>query len=302
MHSALPPRWRQCSRPRLNRTGFVPDAARPSQPAQSRDSLTRLVLVIWPEMHAGAGARGRRCAARLFVRRCDLATPVLSATPQPRIGAIHGHLGRTTSSYPKKSVASAVSAHPYQIPDLTEIQTRSYERFLQYDDNPLESGKDQGIEGVLREIFPIESYDKTLRLEYVRYELGKPRYEPDECRQLRLTYGRPFQRLAAADQRAADRGRSLPGRHADHARRRRVHHQRRRARRGQPVAPQPGRRLRQRNGSRRPPHAQLPHHSRARQLDRAEHHQEGHAQRPHRPERQVLGHDAAAGHGSRSTA
>ena len=45
---------------------------------------------------------------------------------------------------------------------------------------------------MLREIFPIESYDKKLRLEYIRYELGKPRYEPDECRQLRLTYGRPF--------------------------------------------------------------------------------------------------------------
>ena len=52
--------------------------------------------------------------------------------------------------------------------------------------------KRAGIESVLREIFPIESYDKTLRLEYVRYDLGKPRYEPDECRQLRLTYGRPF--------------------------------------------------------------------------------------------------------------
>jgi DNA-directed RNA polymerase subunit beta len=45
---------------------------------------------------------------------------------------------------------------------------------------------------VLREIFPIESYDKTISLEYVKYELGKPRYDPDECRQLRLTYGRPF--------------------------------------------------------------------------------------------------------------
>ena len=80
---------------------------------------------------------------------------------------------------------------PYGIPDLTEIQTRSYEAFLQYE-IPWQKRKDQGIEGVLREIFPIESYDKTLRLEYVRYELGKPRYEPDECRQLRLTYGRPF--------------------------------------------------------------------------------------------------------------
>src|SRR5205807_8690097 len=49
-----------------------------------------------------------------------------------------------------------------------------------------------GLEGVLREIFPIESYDKTLSLQYLKYELGKPRYGPDECRQLRLTYGRPF--------------------------------------------------------------------------------------------------------------
>ena len=79
----------------------------------------------------------------------------------------------------------------YPIPDLTEIQTKSYETFLQSDAAP-DRRKDQGLEGVLREIFPIESYDKTLRLEYLRYELGKPRYEPDECRQLRLTYGRPF--------------------------------------------------------------------------------------------------------------
>ncbi len=49
-----------------------------------------------------------------------------------------------------------------------------------------------GLEGVFREIFPIESYDKTLKLEYLHYDLGKPRYDPDECRQLRLTYGRPL--------------------------------------------------------------------------------------------------------------
>jgi len=80
---------------------------------------------------------------------------------------------------------------PQPIPDLTSIQTRSYEAFLQYEVAAAQR-QDQGIEGVLREIFPVESYDKTLRLEYVKYELGKPRYEPDECRQLRLTYGRPF--------------------------------------------------------------------------------------------------------------
>jgi DNA-directed RNA polymerase subunit beta len=79
--------------------------------------------------------------------------------------------------------------HP--VPDLTEIQTRSYERFLQADVVP-EKRADFGLEGVFREIFPIESYDKTLKLEYIKFDLGKPRYEPDECRQLRLTYGRPL--------------------------------------------------------------------------------------------------------------
>ncbi len=79
----------------------------------------------------------------------------------------------------------------YPPPDLTEIQTRSYQAFLQADVPP-EKRENKGLEAVLREIFPIESFDKSLRLEYIRYELGKPRYEPDECRQLRLTYGRPF--------------------------------------------------------------------------------------------------------------
>ncbi len=77
-------------------------------------------------------------------------------------------------------------------PDLTEIQTLSYQAFLQQEVEPEKRKPQQGLEGVLREIFPIESYDKQITLEYLKYELGKPRYTPDECRQLRLTYGRPF--------------------------------------------------------------------------------------------------------------
>src|SRR5258708_25876453 len=78
-----------------------------------------------------------------------------------------------------------------EVPSLTGVQTKWYDGFLQLDEPPLKR-EDSGLEGVLREIFPIESYDKTLSLEYIKYELGKPRYGPDECRQLRLTYGRPF--------------------------------------------------------------------------------------------------------------
>src|SRR5246500_4803096 len=78
-----------------------------------------------------------------------------------------------------------------EVPPLTDVQLRSYDRFLQLDTAP-EKRTQTGLEGVLREIFPIESYDKTIRLEFLKYELGKPRYGPDECRQLRLTYGRPF--------------------------------------------------------------------------------------------------------------
>ena len=79
----------------------------------------------------------------------------------------------------------------FPVPDLTEIQTRSYDRFLQAD-VPTEDRADSGLEGVFREIFPINSYDGTFSLEYIKFDLGKPRYEPDECRQLRLTYGRPL--------------------------------------------------------------------------------------------------------------
>jgi len=84
-----------------------------------------------------------------------------------------------------------VARDDFEISDLTRIQTESYARFLQLDRSPRER-KSQGLEEILREVFPIESYDGQYRLEYLRYELGKPRYTPTECRQLRLTYGRPF--------------------------------------------------------------------------------------------------------------
>ncbi|MBT4866433.1 MAG: hypothetical protein HON53_15120, partial [Planctomycetaceae bacterium] len=78
-----------------------------------------------------------------------------------------------------------------ELNDLTCIQTDAMARFLQVGRDS-KSRRDEGLEGILREIFPIESYGGQHRMEYVKYELGKPRYSPVECRQLRLTYGRSF--------------------------------------------------------------------------------------------------------------
>ncbi len=79
------------------------------------------------------------------------------------------------------------------VPNLTEVQTRAYERFLQFDaTGPEARDPDMGLESLMREIFPIESYDGTMRLDYQYYALEEARYTSDECRELRLTYGMPF--------------------------------------------------------------------------------------------------------------
>ena len=63
----------------------------------------------------------------------------------------------------------------FELPDLTALQTVSYAAFLQEDEGP-KGRKPHGLEGVLSEIFPISSYDGNTTLEYLHYELGKPRY------------------------------------------------------------------------------------------------------------------------------
>ncbi len=77
------------------------------------------------------------------------------------------------------------------IPNLIDVQIESYQKFLQKE-VPVADRTDVGLEALLREVFPIESYDGNLRLEYISYDLSEPRYTTDECRALRLTFGMPF--------------------------------------------------------------------------------------------------------------
>ena len=58
-----------------------------------------------------------------------------------------------------------------EVPDLIGLQVDSYRDFLQRDVPPAER-KNQGLQEVFNEIFPIESFDKQMSLEFVSYEIG----------------------------------------------------------------------------------------------------------------------------------
>ena len=59
-----------------------------------------------------------------------------------------------------------------EMPDLIGLQVDSYDNFLQRFVPPHER-KRQGLQEVFMEIFPIESFDKQMSLEFVSYEIGE---------------------------------------------------------------------------------------------------------------------------------
>src|SRR6188474_1334298 len=78
-----------------------------------------------------------------------------------------------------------------EIPNLIDIQKSSYEKFLQSDLNPRER-REVGLEAVFRSVFPIKDFDGTSELVYVSYNLERPKYDVDECRQRGMTYAAPI--------------------------------------------------------------------------------------------------------------
>jgi DNA-directed RNA polymerase subunit beta len=67
-----------------------------------------------------------------------------------------------------------------ELPQLLEMQTRSYEEFLQTDVPPSER-KIQGLQAAFMDVFPITSTDEVLSLEFMHYTLGQPRYSVNEA-------------------------------------------------------------------------------------------------------------------------
>jgi len=81
-----------------------------------------------------------------------------------------------------------------EIPNLIEIQKKSYDNFLQHDITPKER-KYCGLQGVFNSVFPIKNYNETSSIEFVSYSLGEPKYDLEECRQKALTYSSPLKVL-----------------------------------------------------------------------------------------------------------
>src|SRR5213595_412056 len=77
------------------------------------------------------------------------------------------------------------------IPNLIDIQKQSYEKFLQKD-VPLDQREDLGLQGVFKGVFPIKDFSETSSLEFVSYNLDKPKYDVDECRQRGMTFAAPI--------------------------------------------------------------------------------------------------------------
>lgn len=75
-----------------------------------------------------------------------------------------------------------------EIPDLLEIQLKSYEDFLQKDLKPEERDPSKGLESLLQSSFPIESYNKKVILDYVSYEIDEPFFSELECVARGFTY------------------------------------------------------------------------------------------------------------------
>lgn len=85
----------------------------------------------------------------------------------------------------------AKTRHLIDIPNLIELQKKSYEAFLQKDVDPDRRG-DVGLQGVFKSVFPISDFNNTASLEFVSYTLEPAKYDVDECRQRGMTFAAPI--------------------------------------------------------------------------------------------------------------
>ncbi|PKP68568.1 MAG: DNA-directed RNA polymerase subunit beta [Alphaproteobacteria bacterium HGW-Alphaproteobacteria-4] len=78
-----------------------------------------------------------------------------------------------------------------EMPNLIEVQKSSYDLFLRSGEGPKPQDGD-GIQGVFQSVFPIKDFNENAILEFVKYELEKPKYDVEECQSRDMTYSAPL--------------------------------------------------------------------------------------------------------------
>jgi len=78
-----------------------------------------------------------------------------------------------------------------QMPNLLEVQVKSYEEFLQADVQP-DKRQYFGLQRVFGEVFPVSDIRENYSVEFVKYSLGKPRYTIPECQDRNMTFAVPL--------------------------------------------------------------------------------------------------------------
>jgi DNA-directed RNA polymerase beta subunit len=91
----------------------------------------------------------------------------------------------------KPIVSFARLSSGMDLPNLLDVQLRAFETLLQTDAAARER-EDVGLERVFNEIFPISDVNGNFSLEYVRYALGEPKYDMEECMERDMTYAAPL--------------------------------------------------------------------------------------------------------------
>jgi len=77
------------------------------------------------------------------------------------------------------------------MPNLIEVQKTSYAHFLQMD-VPAAERVSNGLQEVLKSVFPISDFSERGTLEFVKYEFEEPKYDVEECQQRGMTYAAPL--------------------------------------------------------------------------------------------------------------
>ena len=77
------------------------------------------------------------------------------------------------------------------LPNLIEVQKRSFDNFLQLKIKP-EERQNSGMHAVFKSIFPINDYTERATVDFVSYDIGVPKYDVDECSQRGMTFGAPL--------------------------------------------------------------------------------------------------------------